>query len=348
MTILLSTAALTLALPATGRAQGAVDRVVVLPPATSEVEDGFADDLYVAIREGTRVYPTQQLVPAEETARLLERYQVRRILGSRDVLREFAEQAEARFIVGAVAARNGDGLIEVSLMLYSLEEHEIKDVRIGTWAETETIAGTRALARELTHPRNYSPADTSFFYSLLIPGLGQLQQGAVVHAVASAGLVAGAIVYGATAPQPDNFRLKWERFQAQRIPGTNEYNYIIDGQIRPEAEFYEILSDARRHNIAAERSRQISDRRQKRAGRLLVGAYILNLIDTLFLTRHTVDTRSFFLNLEALPAADRTGAGGMPGVRLRLVVPLGRPAARAPGAPGGDQRFSTIGEEHWR
>ncbi len=311
-------------------AQRITDRIMVLPPLAVGLDSTLTADIHDAIRTGTRVYSTQLLIDKEETAERLGSRQVRQILNSRLTLQEFAETSGARFIIGSLAARNDSGFVEISLLLYNALEDEIREVRFGTWERSDVVAGTRELARDLTHPRFYSPADTPFFYSLFIPGLGQFQQGNHAHAALSAGLVAGVLLYQAAIPSPDNYRLKWERYQAQRIFGTNDYLFLIDGRVCAEEDFYAELSEARRHNIRAERERQEAEKRRRRASRMLVGAYVFNLIDTLLLSRRRVDTRTFFLNLEALPAS---GAGVGGGVRLRLVVPLGTGVIGGSGIP---------------
>jgi|GEM_PF-1051422 len=319
-----------LLVPRSVQAQRVYEHILVLPPVTAGLDSQLIGDLHAALRTGTRVFPSQRLLDTVVTRERLGSRPVRRILSSRTELREFAESSGARFVIGSIFNGSPSGQVEVSLLLYSISEDEIREVQYGDWAAAEAASGTRELARELTHPRYYSPSDTPFFYSLFVPGLGQFQQGAYAHAAVSSGLVLGALIYQSLIPRPDNFRLDWENYHVQRIADTNEYLYMIGSRVYPEEEFYEILSEARRHNIRAERERREAKISRRQASHLLVGAYIFNLLDTLVLTRRRIDTRSFFLNLEALPGP---GTGGT-GLQLRLRIPLGAGRERAAQSPG--------------
>ncbi len=203
-------------------------------------------------------------------------------------------------------------------MLFSREEQSIHAVESGRYADEEgVVAGITALARILTHPRNYAPADTAFFYSLILPGMGQLNQGEPLHAAVSAGVVLAALLYRATTPDPDQYRLNWEMYQAVLPWGANEYQFEISGIEVTEEEFYARLTPDRRRNIRALAQRRSVEKRLKRAGYLIAGAYLFNLVDTLALTRRKVETGPFFMRLEAV------SDGSRPGNDLRMQLRLG-------------------------
>ena len=85
-----------------------------------------------------------------------------------------------------------------------------------------------------------------------------------------------------------------------------------------EAEFYRRLTIDRDRNMRALKQRQMVEKRRKRAGYFIAGAYLFNLIDTLALTRRKVETDPFFIQLESVVDPSRTGYH--PGVRLTLGI----------------------------
>jgi len=145
--------------------------------------------------------------------------------------------------------------------------------------------------------------------------MGQLNQGEPLHAALSAGVVLAAILYGTTTPSPDQFRLDWDSYQAVQVWGTNEYRFMIHETEVSEEEFYTRLSADRIRNIRAIDQRRAVEKRQKRAGYLLAGAYIFNLFDTLVLTRRKVNTGPFFMSLEAV-----SDSGTEPRLQVRLGI----------------------------
>lgn len=300
--IILTVSAMAFLNPSTVYAQTAAkQRVVVLPFAADEVDLDLSRELYDGFLEDLRIFSWQELASSGRVAEMVDNKSVTEIIEQLSTIEAFVDRTGTAFLVGGIVRRLEDGRIEVYTLIYSDAEKRIRDVQNRIFEdEDEARSSIGRLGYDITHPRNYSPSDTSFFYSLLVPGMGQLQQGAPAHAVLSAGMVFGAILYGVTTPRPDEFKIKWENYQPTPIPGTTDYRFLIQNQEVPEEEFYRILSEDRRRSIIASAERRAAASRKKRATRLLVGAYIFNLVDTLLLTRRDIDTRSFFIRLEAV------------------------------------------------
>jgi len=297
---------------------GYVEQVMVLPVQVPAGHDSLGGRLTEGLRSGVRLSARQRLSTPEEVEQQLGRRSVGRVLSGVSDLVEFSELGGTSFIIGGVVDVTGDGWFEVALMLFSREERSIHAVESGRFADEESlITGIAALARELTHPQNYAPADTAFFYSLILPGLGQLNQGEPIHAAVSAGVVLAALLYRSTTPDPDQYRLDWESYQAVLPWGAVDYRFEISGVEVTEEEFYARLTVDRKRNIRALAQRRSVAKRRKRAGYLIAGAYLFNLIDTLALTRRKVETGPFFIRLETI------SDGSRPGNDLRMQLRLG-------------------------
>jgi len=295
-----------------------LEQVMVLPVSVPTGRDDLADRLTTGLRSAVRLSGGQRLSTQEEVTDQLGRRSVRTVLSSVSQLFEFSELGGTSYIIGGKAHIFDDGRVEVSVMLFSRDEKAVHAVESAIFSgEEAAVAGISALTSELTHPRNYAPADTAFFYSLVLPGMGQLNQGEPLHAAISAGAVLAAILYGATTPRSDQFRLNWDSYKAVPVWGTDEYRFMIYDTEVSEEEFYSKLSVDRIRNIRAIDQRRSVENRRKRAGYLLAGAYILNLFDTLILTRRKVETGSFFTRLELVPDLSS------PNIDPRLQVRLG-------------------------
>ena len=305
--------------PVVSAQSGYLEQVMVLPVSVPDGRDDLADRLTAGLRSAVRLTNGQRLSTPEEIASQLGRSSVRTVLSSVSELFEFSELGGTPFIIGGRAQILDDGRIEVSVMLFSREEKAVHAVESAIFSDEEAaVAGISALTFELTHPRNYSPADTAFFYSLILPGMGQLNQGEPLHAALSAGAVLAAILYGTTTPRPDQYRLNWDSYQAVPVWGTDVYRFMIYDTEVSEEEFYTRLTADRIRNMRAIDQRRMVENRRKRTGYLLAGAYILNLFDTLILTRRKVDTGSFFTRLELVP--DLASPNIDPRLQVRLVV----------------------------
>ncbi|MFC1500442.1 hypothetical protein ACFL6T_05445 [Candidatus Zixiibacteriota bacterium] len=295
-----------------------LSQVTVLPVSVSTGQSDLADRLTSELRSGLRLSTSQRLSSPEEVTLQLDGRSPGSVLSSISRLVEFSELRGIAFIIGGVANVLDDGSIELSLLLFSREEKAIHAVESAIFPDEGTaIAGIGALAFQLTHPRNYVAADTAFFYSLILPGMGQLNQGEPMRAALSAGLVLAAVLYGIATPSPDPFRLDWESYQAEQIWGTDQYEFTIHDTKVSEEEFYRVLSAARKRNMKAYNQRLAVEKRKKRAGYLFAGAYLFNLIDTIILTRRKVDTGPFFMRLEAVTDSM------LPTINPRLQVQLG-------------------------
>ncbi|MFC1627641.1 hypothetical protein ACFL3H_00835 [Gemmatimonadota bacterium] len=280
---------------------GSIEQVVVLPVSVPDGRNDLSDRLTDELRSGVRHSAFQRLSTPEEVAQQLDGRSAGSVMKSVSKLLEFSEFRGTAFIIAGVASVLDDGSIEVSILLFSRSEKAIHAIKSASFSdEDEAVTGIRTLAFELTHPKNFAPVDTAFFYSLIIPGMGQLNQGEPLHAAVSAGFVLAAILYGVATPSHNSFNLDWASYRADPIYGTDQYRFTIHDTDVSEEEFYRRLSADRQRNTRAYLQRIEVKQRRKRANIFLAGAYLFNLVDTMILTRRELDTGPFFMRLEAV------------------------------------------------
>ncbi|MFC1595547.1 hypothetical protein ACFL3X_01385 [Gemmatimonadota bacterium] len=182
--------------------------------------------------------------------------------------------------------------------------------------ESDALASIEELGTELSRPRNFSSSDIAVFLSLFAPGLGQLQKGKPTHAILTAGLVAGTVLYGMSIPKPDEFRFPSLNYQAIADIGSASFRYEINGVEVSQSEYYTSMNTDWEHHQQAAGERRAARIRKTRAVGLFCAAYLFNLADVVLLSRKDVDASSFFLSVE--PGYDENHGWGNSHIRLQL------------------------------
>lgn len=291
--------------------------IVVLPLVNKGIDEDLSLDLYKGIIAGLRLMPGQELAGPSRVQQLASGLTPSGILGDREKISTFAERSGASFVIGGVVRRLEQGRIEVTTIIYSKADRQIREMLHSVFdTEAEALAGAEEIGRKLSHPRNYSPKDTPLLYSLIFPGLGQLQMDAPLHALTSAGLVAGAVLYGMSAPKPDRYQIDFTDYHADLIPGTSEYRYFIRHREVPAQEYFHTLDADIEHNLCAIEERRAAEVRKNWATRFIIASCLFNVLDTLWLIRQEVDARPFYVRLEAIPEAG--GPARRSSIRLQL------------------------------
>lgn len=295
-----------------------IEEVLVLPLASEGSDGTLARDLYEGIISGLRLQPRQRLIGPQRVDELVSNQPLSRILSSVEGIRSFASRSGAAFLIGGIVRYLEDGRIEVSTLIYSREDNQIRQLLHDVFSdEEEARSGASKIGERLSRLRNFSPSDTALLYSLLLPGVGQLQRDAPMHALISAGLVAGSVIYSLTTPKPDEFEIDFSDFRSELIPNTTDYLYYIRQKEVSEEEFFRILEEEIEHNTSAKRDRQAVARRKQRAVIMFAATYLFNLIDTWWLIRKDIDARPFFVRIQAVPeTGNRTGQMSL-GLQLR-------------------------------
>jgi len=294
--------------------------VLVLPLVTDAADQALGHDLYQGIIDGLRLLPGQKLIDPQTAVKLIGDQPPAKILGDRDQMAAFTKRSGVSFLIGGVVRRLEDGRFEVTTIFYSRDDQRVRELLNHVFDDEDAARdGARNIGERLSHPRNFSPVDTPLLYSLIVPGLGQLQMDAPLHALASAGLVAGAVFYGLTAPQPDQFRIDFNDFRTELTMEAGDYRYFIRHQEVSAEEFFSTLNEDISHNARADEERRVSEVRKSWAVRLFVASYLFNLVDTLWLIRREVDTRPFSIRLQAVPVAGGFTRQYYLGLQLRWI-----------------------------
>ena len=276
-------------------------RLIILPFSAPVADSMLAHQVHLAFVGGLRTLPGISVASDDDTRRLLGFQEVPTIIARVDRLHEFALRSGASLVVAGLVNQEPTGAVEITVLIYSREERRVRDLLEQRYDSIpKALAEAGELGRSLTHPRNLSPSDTPFIYSMLMPGTGQLILGAPCRALLSAGLVTGALIYGLTTPGPDPFRLDFRHYNTYFHYDSNSYVYYYHQEAVSAETFFEALNDDRARHLAAEGQRRAVEVRRRRAVMFFLGAYLYNLADTILLTRRQVDASRFFWHLESI------------------------------------------------
>jgi len=298
--------------PRVGWAQTPTSQPVrVLPAFCAPADSGFAVLLQRRFVTGIRPSQFLHLLSLKEVTATVRADELRRTIGSVAGMREYSDLHPAGFLIGTVIGRDDEGNIALSTALYGYEEETLLAVRSQAFADTaQALARIHLLARELTHPRNFSLGDEAFFYSLILPGSGQAHLGKWAHAALSAGLVGVAVLYGVTTPEPDQYRLPDYYFK-QVWEYSEGWRFFVAGQEVSHDEYFDAYQVAVLHKDRAERQRE---------DRLTFLAWLFNLADTLLVSRPGVDGTPFFDLVASVQT--RTPLEPESDIRFHLCIPL--------------------------
>ncbi len=289
--------------------------IAVLPFQSTAADSTLAAELYRGFLAGIRPLSSLRLLPPATVDWAVGEIGVRGVLASTTALGEYAVRSGSAFVIGGVVSRTGEGAVEVTSAIYAQDDGSVLQVGSQTYdSPSEALADMNRFARRMSHPRNLTSSDTAFFYSVFVPGLGQLSQGNWKHALASASLVGLAALYSASAPPPDLFSIPAGRFSIDWDNGSQQWTYSVGGVAYDQESYYAIRFDEMERAERSLKQRGDAENYRKRARALFLGAWILNVIDTLYLASRPVDSRRFFQLVTEL----ETGPSGLLDFSLRL------------------------------
>jgi hypothetical protein len=269
--------------------------IAVLPFQSSAADSTLAAELYRSFLAGVRPGSFLRLLPPESVDRAVGEGGVRGVLASAWTLQDYASRSGSAFIIGSVVSRTDEGGIELTSAVYAQDDGKVIRVSSQDYGSTgEALAGMDGFARRMSHPRNLTSTDTAFFYSVIVPGLGQLSQGKWKHALASVSLVGLAALYAVTTPDATIYTVPAGRFVIDWDSGLQRWIYTVGGVEYERETFYTVRYDEMRRAERSRRQQRDAETRRDRAKALLVGAWILNVFDTLYLAGRPVDTTRFF------------------------------------------------------
>jgi len=311
------------ALPAPLHAQLTSSRQVTLLPAlTTDADSLLGRTFHEALVRRLRPAGGVVLTEPALASRRADGMGLSGILASASGMAAYSDRTGTAFLVGTTVRRDASGEVDVAVAVFGQDGSGLRAVGYEHFVdEAAARAGADRLVDRLAHPRNFSPSDTSFFYSFLFPGTGQAILGRWDHCVAALSLVAGAALYLTGTPAADQFTISHSDYvdwydNAAQI----QRHFVMGTEVTPE-EYGEAYSAAQTRARRAVVSRRERVARLRKGRTLLVVAWVLNLADTLYLSNRPVDGTPFFQLVEEISGAATLPRGGAaPG--LRFVIPV--------------------------
>lgn len=288
--------------------------VAVLPFVSNPADSTLAQHLYRRFMAQMRSGAFLKVMEADGIRQSLGETDVSDVLKSGHTMGEYAESTNSAFVIGGVIQREASGAVMVTIAVYGQDDSEILMMESRMYTdEASALTGIESLAKKISHPKNLTSYDTAFFYSLLMPGAGQISRGKWGHAALSVGLLSAAVMYGLSTPTPDHYVIPHGRYREEWDEAAYKWRFYVGGTEVNWIE-YEIANDAdRAHASRALNERRAAERRRERAVGFVIGAWIFNLIDTLLISRRNVEGKPFFDQVESAisvyPQTSQLGIG---------------------------------------
>jgi len=206
----------------------------------------------------------------------------------------------------------------MALVVYVQDDQDFSAAERRLFPDTQTaLAGSAELARLVSHPKNLTSADTAFFYSMFLPGTGQISVDRWDHGLFFMGLTTAALIYRVSAPEPDWFELKPNDFRTVWDYQDQHWDYFAFGDQVTWTEYETLLAEARLRDVEAAESRAEARSWKKRGTVFLLGSWLLNIVDALLLSHRNPDTGRYFSLAESVSIEPERE-----GIRLRLTWPI--------------------------
>ncbi|MFO7769170.1 MAG: hypothetical protein R6W82_09500 [bacterium] len=305
-------------------AQTGVDRNVALLPFLSSTADStFAAEYSAAFRSGIRRGNWLRLMEEEDGGGPEDLGSLRKTLRSPGSLREYLTTRSSSFLITGVMTREPGGRVEVSSIVYSREEGAVVGLEKRSYPDEEAAReDAPRLGSALSHPSRFVTGDTAFFYSMILPGAGQLSRGRPGWALVSAGLVVGSFVYRNSLPDGDPFRFDSSRFQDYREvrDGRFQYVFLVDGEEVTQEYYEQKVREDRAHSATAMLDRRRAAAKKGEASLFVLGAYVFNIMNTLFLSGREADDGQAFFSLIKSFEQTPSGLSARAGFQFRLSI----------------------------
>jgi len=279
-----------------------IEEILVLPVLAESGDEALATEIHEALLSGISVPPGKHITERTRLETIMSDRRLSDVVEDASGLSELAGSTGVAFVVATVLRRPSGGGFELSSVSFSREEKEVLNcVAFRFASEAELRAGLDELAGELSKAGNYSSSDSALFLSLVVPGLGQVLKEKPLHGLLSVALFGGALAYALTIPRADRFTFDRDKYTTQFVWNEQQWHYLVYGSDVGAAAFFAAADEDWEHHLQAAAARRLEEVRRRRATGLVVAAYLFNLVDTLVLTSAELDTRPFFVGLEAIP-----------------------------------------------
>ncbi len=167
--------------------------VAVLPLVAASPDSALAADLDLRLIEAIRPPILRRGLLLELVGRDLQPRQIARMMSRTMQMADYARDVGAAFLLGGSVYRTTDGDLLLTLSLYGADDRKYiaSDWRAIADDDSAAIILTD-MAGRICRPRVLTPADTPIFYSIFLPGSGQIMMGQPIHGVFCAGLFVSA------------------------------------------------------------------------------------------------------------------------------------------------------------
>jgi hypothetical protein len=299
-------------------AQLTSSRTAAFLPFISAPRDSLlAREIFDRFLGAIRPSATVHRLTEEETVRSLRDRAISDVVNSPTDIARFAYDGGHAFVVAGLVERPSRGGLNLAALVYVQDDQSFRISETRWFSDEATArAGTPDLARTISHPRNFTPSDTAFFYSLIAPGAGQFSLGRWKHGLFFSGMAATSLVYMVTTPEPDRFEVSPEDFRRQYDWRDQSYHYFAFGREVTYAEYDAMFREAQVHSTRAREERRRAKVRRNRGTALLIGTWLVNIVDTLLLSQNEANTGPFFSLVQSI----REGPSGKPspsiGIRM--------------------------------
>jgi hypothetical protein len=315
---------LIVAFPLATRAQKAPARRIALlrldpDSANLEVSTRFEERLRASIR----LHPQFNLADATAVNAALAGRTPLQVARSQQLLSTVIEGSAIDYVILYYIGRDDGSRIVFRSVLYGrMEDEYLHEARREYDSESEALADIDRMTAGLLKVNNFTPPDTTFWLSMLAPGLGQLHAGESLHAGLAIGLVAAVLGYWVTSPKPDGFTINWSKYTTQIDSPNNTLRYFVGTVEVSKSEFFAERDADLVHYYQAAGERRAAKVRLRRASLYLVSAYAFNLLDAYLLTKkRTPDLGDFLISIQPRIQDPRTAGDLSFGLQLRIYFP---------------------------
>lgn len=189
--------------------------VAVLPLLSASRDSSLAEELYRQMVNIMGSAVVGRNVNLDLVGQALKNHEIAGILSNVTKMGEYSREAGAAFLIGGGLRRQPEGALMVSMAVYGVDDGRVLASRSQSFTDTASAKnGVIKIVRAISKPRVLTPSDTPVFYSIFIPGSGQLMMGKPIHALVCSGLVVWAFL-SYRDPTPSNihpnYRARYEK-----------------------------------------------------------------------------------------------------------------------------------------
>jgi len=296
-----------------------IGSVAILPFIDHTQDHTLGNEVYQRFRSSMNPGKYLSILDEERMNQYLARRSVAEILQNPLSIKQFSIMTGIEYIIGGVVSESPDGSIQVSIMVFSGDEQAVLSTETRQYPDSGAVLGDiEDLGAYHSQPKHYVPRDSAFFYSLILPGSGQFSLGYKDHALISWGTISAALLYGLLNPQPDMYKYRREAFWEEWNTAEGQWHFYANGEELLVDEYLRVRAAAEKRAENALNERNAFQKRRN-ISRWLVGSlWLLNLADTLILSKRVDDGSAFFSLVSSVEPGHHDNSAFSIGIRLHI------------------------------